>query len=36
LGIYPGLGKDQLDYMVKKMEEFFGVSKNIIDDAFNF
>jgi CDP-6-deoxy-D-xylo-4-hexulose-3-dehydrase len=26
LGIYPGIGKGQLDYIAEKMEEFFGVS----------
>jgi CDP-4-dehydro-6-deoxyglucose reductase, E1 len=26
LGIYPGLGKEQLDYVAEKMEEFFGVN----------
>ena len=26
LGIYPGLGKEQLDYIAEKMEEFFGVN----------
>jgi len=26
LGIYPGLGKEQLDYIVEKLEEFFGVN----------
>lgn len=25
LGVYPGLGKDHLDYMVEKLEEFFGI-----------
>jgi len=25
LGIYPGLGKEQLDYIAEKLEEFFGV-----------
>jgi CDP-6-deoxy-D-xylo-4-hexulose-3-dehydrase len=26
LGVYPGLGQEQLDYMVNKLEEFFGVN----------
>jgi CDP-6-deoxy-D-xylo-4-hexulose-3-dehydrase len=26
LGIYPGIGKEQLDYIAEKMEEFFGVN----------
>ena len=26
LGIYPGLGTEQLDFMAEKIEEFFGVS----------
>ena len=26
LGIYPGLGKEQLDYIAEKLEEFFGVN----------
>jgi len=26
LGIYPGLGADQLDYIVEKMEDFFGIN----------
>jgi CDP-6-deoxy-D-xylo-4-hexulose-3-dehydrase len=26
LGIYPGLGKDHLDYIAEKLEEFFGVN----------
>ena len=26
LGIYPGIGKDQLDFITEKMEEFFGVN----------
>ena len=26
LGIYPGLGKEQLDYIAEKMEEFFGLN----------
>ena len=26
LGIYPGLGNEQLNYIAEKMEEFFGVS----------
>jgi len=26
LGIYPGLGTDQLDYIVEKMEDFFGIN----------
>jgi len=26
LGIYPGIGKDQLDFVAEKMEEFFGVN----------
>lgn len=26
LGIYPGLGKEQLDYVAEKLEEFFGVN----------
>jgi len=26
VGIYPGLGTEQLDFVVEKMEEFFGVS----------
>ncbi|MDC0088859.1 lipopolysaccharide biosynthesis protein RfbH [Porticoccaceae bacterium] len=26
LGLYPGLSKDQLDYSVRKLEEFFGVT----------
>jgi CDP-4-dehydro-6-deoxyglucose reductase, E1 len=26
LGIYPGLGKEQLDYIAEKMEEFFGIN----------
>jgi len=26
LGIYPGLGKEQLDYIVEKLEEFFSVN----------
>jgi CDP-6-deoxy-D-xylo-4-hexulose-3-dehydrase len=25
IGIYPGLGKEQLDFVAEKMEEFFGV-----------
>jgi CDP-6-deoxy-D-xylo-4-hexulose-3-dehydrase len=25
LGIYPGLGTAQLDYIAEKMEEFFGL-----------
>jgi len=25
LGIYPGIRKEQLDYMAAKMEDFFGV-----------
>jgi CDP-6-deoxy-D-xylo-4-hexulose-3-dehydrase len=25
LGIYPGLGKEHLDYISEKFEEFFGV-----------
>ena len=26
LGVYPGLGTDQLDFMVDRLEEFFGLS----------
>jgi CDP-6-deoxy-D-xylo-4-hexulose-3-dehydrase len=26
LGIYPGLGKEHLDYIAEKLEEFFGVN----------
>jgi len=26
LGIYPGLGTTQLNYIAEKMEEFFGVN----------
>jgi len=26
LGIYPGLGAAQLDYIAEKMEEFFGIN----------
>lgn len=25
LGVYPGLGREQLDYIVQKIEEFFGI-----------
>ena len=25
LGIYPGIGKEQLDYVAEKLEEFFGI-----------
>jgi CDP-6-deoxy-D-xylo-4-hexulose-3-dehydrase len=26
LGLYPGLSREQLDYSVAKLEDFFGVS----------
>jgi len=26
LGIYPGLGHEQLDFITEKLEEFFGVN----------
>jgi len=26
VGVYPGLGKDQLDYVIAKLEDFFGLS----------
>jgi CDP-6-deoxy-D-xylo-4-hexulose-3-dehydrase len=26
LGIYPGLGEAQLDYIAEKLEDFFGIN----------